>query len=75
MGEYDPYKLIDEVETLLVSHGLTPSRVPGRGGDRLAGAGRLLRGFGLEPRMAPEDAFDLGVPFQGRINQAGPFED
>ncbi|SFW90679.1 hypothetical protein [Amycolatopsis australiensis] len=69
MGEYDPYKLIDEVETLLVSHGLAPSRVPGRGGDRLAGASRLLRGFGLEPRMAPEDALDFDVPFQGRINQ------
>ncbi|MCR6490096.1 hypothetical protein M8542_45525 [Amycolatopsis sp. OK19-0408] len=69
MGEYDPYQLIDEVETLLTARGLTPERVPGRGGDRLAGAGRLLRGFGLEPRMAPEDAFDLGVPFQGRINQ------
>ncbi|WP_439378042.1 hypothetical protein [Amycolatopsis lexingtonensis] len=69
MGEFDPYRLIDEVETLLVSHGLAPSRIPGRGGDRLAGASRLLRGFGLQPRMAPEDAFDLGVPFQARINQ------
>lgn len=69
MGDCDPYQLIDDVETLLVSRGLEPSRVPGRGGDRLAGASRLLRGFGLEPRMAPEDAFDLGVPFQGRINQ------
>ncbi|EOD57709.1 hypothetical protein [Amycolatopsis vancoresmycina] len=69
MGSYDPYKLIDEVETLLVSHGFAPSRIPGRGGDRLAGASRLLRGFGLQPRLAPEDAFDLGVPFQGRINQ------
>nr|WP_225957066.1 hypothetical protein [Amycolatopsis lexingtonensis] len=61
--------MIDEVETLLVSHGLAPSRIPGRGGDRLAGASRLLRGFGLQPRTAPEDAFDLGVPFQARINQ------
>lgn len=69
MGDCDPYQLIDDVETLLTSRGLTPERVPGRGGDRLAGASRLLRGFGLEPRMAPEDAFDLGVPFQGRINQ------
>ncbi len=69
MGDYDPYKLIDEVETLLVSHGLAPARVPGRGGDRLAGASRLLRGFGLQPRLAPEDGLDLDVPFQGRINQ------
>ncbi|OXM60387.1 hypothetical protein [Amycolatopsis vastitatis] len=69
MGEYDPYRLIDDVETLLVSRGVTPSRVPGRGGDRLAGAGRLLRGFGLEPRMAPEDGLDLGVPFQDRSDQ------
>ncbi|MEU8639714.1 hypothetical protein AB0C38_46615 [Amycolatopsis sp. NPDC048633] len=69
MGDCDPYRLIDDVETLLTERGLAPSRVPGRGGDRLAGASRLLRGFGLEPRMAPEDALDLGVPFQGRINQ------
>ncbi|MEV7094776.1 hypothetical protein AB0M80_18260 [Amycolatopsis sp. NPDC051045] len=69
MGEYDPYRLIDDVESLLAERGFAPERVPGRGGDRLAGAGRLLRGFGLEPRMAPEDALDLGVPFQARINQ------
>ncbi|MEU0796692.1 hypothetical protein ABZ342_42075 [Amycolatopsis sp. NPDC005961] len=69
MGECDPYRLIDDVETLLTERGFSPERVPGRGGDRLAGASRLLRGFGLEPRMAPEDALDLGVPFQGRINQ------
>ncbi|GLY42686.1 hypothetical protein Amsp01_087090 [Amycolatopsis sp. NBRC 101858] len=69
MGDCDPYRLIDDVETLLTERGLSPTRVPGRGGDRLAGASRLLRGFGLEPRMAPEDAFDVGVPFQGRINQ------
>ncbi|MEV6626356.1 hypothetical protein AB0M83_47415 [Amycolatopsis sp. NPDC051106] len=69
MGDCDPYQLIDDVETLLTSRGYAPERVPGRGGDRLAGASRLLRGFGLEPRMAPEDAFDVGVPFQGRINQ------
>ena len=69
MADCDPYQLIDDVESLLTERGLTPARVPGRGGDRLAGASRLLRGFGLEPRMAPEDALDLGVPFQGRINQ------
>ena len=69
MGDCDPYQLIDDVETLLTSRGLAPERLPGRGGDRLAGASRLLRGFGLEPRLAPEDALDLGVPFQGRINQ------
>jgi hypothetical protein len=69
VGDYDPYRLIDDVESLLTRRGLTPARLPGRGGDRLAGASRLLRGFGLEPRLAPEDAFDLDVPFQGRINQ------
>jgi hypothetical protein len=69
VGDCDPYQLIDDVETLLTSRGYAPERVPARGGDRLAGASRLLRGFGLEPRMAPEDAFDVGVPFQGRINQ------
>ena len=69
MGSFDPYQLIDDVESLLTERGLAPSRLPGRGGDRLAGASRLLRGFGLEPRLAPEDALDLDVPFQGRINQ------
>ncbi|MFI5593868.1 hypothetical protein ACIA5G_53240 [Amycolatopsis sp. NPDC051758] len=69
MGSFDPYQLIDDVESLLTERGLEPSRLPGRGGDRLAGASRLLRGFGLEPRLAPEDALDLDVPFQGRINQ------
>ena len=69
MGSFDPYQLIDDVESLLTERGLDPSRLPGRGGDRLAGASRLLRGFGLEPRLAPEDALDLDVPFQGRINQ------
>ncbi len=37
--------------------------------DEIDRASRLLRGFGLQPRTAPEDAFDLGVPFQARINQ------
>jgi len=69
VGSFDPYQLIDDVESLLTERGLDPSRLPGRGGDRLAGASRLLRGFGLEPRLAPEDALDLDVPFQGRINQ------
>jgi hypothetical protein len=69
VGSFDPYQLIDDVESLLAERGLAPSRLPGRGGDRLAGASRLLRGFGLEPRLAPEDALDLDVPFQGRINQ------
>jgi hypothetical protein len=68
---YDPYRLIDDVESLLAERGFTPERLPGRGGDRLAGASRLLRGFGVEPRVSPEDGLDLNghVPYQARINQ------
>ena len=32
-------------------------------------ADRLLRGFGLRPRLVPEDTVEFDVPFQGRINQ------
>lgn len=69
MGSFDPYELIDDVESLLAERGLAPERLPGRTGDRLAGASRLLRGFGLEPRLSPENALDLDVPYQARINQ------
>jgi hypothetical protein len=66
---YDPYRLIDDVESLLAQRGYVPERRPGCAGDRLAGASRLLRGFGLEPRVFPEDGLDLDLPFQARINQ------
>ena len=56
---YDPYRLIEDVRTLLADRGLTPESVEGAAGNRLAGASMLLRGLGMEPLMAPEDALDL----------------
>ena len=56
---YDPYKLIEDVRALLADRGLTPDCIEGMAGDRLAGASTLLRGLGVEPLMAPEDALDL----------------
>jgi len=56
---YDPYRLISEVVAMLTLSGLKPERLEGHAGDRLAGAGPLLRGLGIEPMMRPEDALDL----------------
>jgi hypothetical protein len=52
---YDPYKLIDEVTTLLRERGLDPELPRGRAGEALGGAGMLLRALGVQPLM---DAFD-----------------
>lgn len=56
---YDPYRLIDDVEGLLIQRGHRPERLDGLAGDRVAGASRLLRGLGIEPLRAPGDALDL----------------
>jgi len=53
---YDPYRLISEVVAMLTLSGLKPERLEGRAGDRLAGAGQLLRGLGIEPRITQEAA-------------------
>jgi hypothetical protein len=47
-----------------------PERIEGRAGDRVAGASRLLRGLGLEPLRAIEDAVDLDgqATFQHRLH-------
>jgi len=56
---YDPYRLIDDVEGLLVQRGYDPVRVAGQAEDRVVGASRLLRGLGLDPARTLEDAVDL----------------
>ncbi|KZB85820.1 hypothetical protein [Amycolatopsis regifaucium] len=67
---YDPYRLIDDVEGLLIQRGHRPERVEGRAGDRVAGASRLLRGLGIEPLRAPGDALDLDGQraYQARVH-------
>jgi hypothetical protein len=56
---YDPYRLIDDVQGLLIQRGFQPERLEGHAGDRVAGASQLLRGLGLEPLMQQGDSFDL----------------
>jgi hypothetical protein len=67
---YDPYRLIDDVESLLRQRGFDPARVAGQAEDRVVGASRLLRGLGLEPLRALEDAVDLDghAAFQHRLH-------
>jgi hypothetical protein len=56
---YDPYRLIDDVEGLLIQRGYSPERLEGHAGDRVSGASQLLRGLGLEPLMTQGDGLDL----------------
>ncbi len=57
---YDPYKLVRDVEALLVEQGLWPHHVQldDQPGARVVGASLLLRGLGIEPLMSHEDAVD-----------------
>ena len=61
---YDPYKLIDEVTTLLRERGLDPELPRGRAGEALGGAGMLLRALGIAPLMEAEEAFGTSA---GRV--------
>jgi hypothetical protein len=56
---YDPYRLIDDIEGLLIQRGLRPERLEGHVGDRVVGASRLLRGLGIEPLRKQDSALDL----------------
>jgi hypothetical protein len=56
---YDPYRLIDDVEGLLIQRGYRPERLEGHAGERVSGASQLLRGLGLEPFMNQGEALDL----------------
>lgn len=56
---YDPRRLVSDVAKLLEERGVAVDREQGSGEDRMAGAGRLLRGLGVEPLAAPEDTLDL----------------
>lgn len=61
----DPYQLVEQVlasaQTLSRGQGPRPEIAPGRYGDALAGAGRLLRALGIQPSMPVEarGALDL----------------
>jgi hypothetical protein len=48
---YNPYHLIEEVAVLLRERGLEPDIPEGRLGQAVAGAGMLLRAFGVTPGM------------------------
>lgn len=55
---FDPYQLIREVGFLLNQHGLDVEVEQGKLGDAAAGAGMLLRAFGVTPAMDVRDTFD-----------------
>ena len=58
MQFYDPNKLIEDVQALLRSNGLTPDIT-----DSLTaqiGASTLLRGLGITPAIDAEDAYRTG---------------
>ena len=68
---YDPYRLMDDIEGLLVQRGFRPVRRPELLADRVAGASRLLRGLGVEPLRAQQDALDLDghAAYQARLHE------
>jgi hypothetical protein len=66
MQFYDPNKLIEDLQALLRSHGLTAEIA-----DSLTaqtGASTLLRGLGITPAIDAEDAYK-------RILDSGPWPD
>jgi len=54
---YDPFKLLNDIQEVLRSKGLDPKPVDGV--DRLSLARNLLEGFGLESVVQPESVLDL----------------
>lgn len=56
---FDPRRLTTEVARLLEEHGVGVNRDAGASADRIAGAGMLLRGLGVEPLAEPQDVLDL----------------
>ena len=67
---YDPRTLMNEVAQLLEERGVTVDRERGTVADRTAGAGMLLRGLGVDPLAAPEDALDLdgGASYNAHVH-------
>ncbi|MDF5758650.1 hypothetical protein [Spongiactinospora sp. TRM90649] len=60
---YDPYQLIREVGFMLSHNGLEVNELPeGKLGEALAGAGQLLRAYGITPSMDVRDTFDRRLP-------------
>jgi hypothetical protein len=57
------YELIDAVRDFLRGRGFAPEVPPARAGMAVAGAGQLLRAFGIQPGMSMAAAVDrLGAP-------------
>ena len=54
---YDPFKLLGDVQELLRAKGLTPQPVDGV--DRVSLARNLLHAYGIEPVVQPESVLDL----------------
>ena len=54
---YDPYKLLADIQEVLRSKGLDPQPVDGV--DRLSLARNLLEGYGIESVVQPESVLDL----------------
>lgn len=54
---YDPFKLLKDVQEILRAKGLDPQPVDGV--DRVALARQLLQGFGIESVVQPESVLDL----------------
>jgi hypothetical protein len=68
---YDPRKLIADVAALLEDRGLTTGEVPAAMASEVhTAACVLLRGLGIMPGVAPEDALDLdgGARYNRRIH-------
>lgn len=56
-NNYDPYKLLADIQEVLRSKGLDPQPVDGV--DRLSLARNLLEGYGIESVVQPESVLDL----------------
>jgi len=54
---YDPFKLLKDVQEILRTKGLEPQPVDGV--DRLGLATKLLEGYGIEAAVQPESVLDL----------------
>ena len=54
---YDPFKLLQDVQEVLRQKGLDPQPVDGF--DRVTLATKLLKGYGIEPIVQPESVLDL----------------
>jgi len=54
---YDPFKLLNDLQEILRAKGLDPQPVDGV--DRVTLAKKLLQGYGIEVAVQPESVLDL----------------